>query len=266
MQFLDPLQRQNGSLLVMTVGSAHRHSQRADAGLGDELRGILHLGVILGNALGGLADFAQLTLDASGTALNRRGYRTWNGEAPLRETLAAALVSLSPWRPGMPLHDPMCGTGTLMIEAAMRMAHRAPGLTREFALESWRSMPVEAFRDIREQARAEFDPARVEGISGAGRVRFEVADMRDCRRAEPQGAFLCNPPYGERLSDRRACETLYRDMGQMLRANPGWSLSAITSHPGFERCFGRRADKKRRFYNGRLECEFMTFGLPKSKR
>lgn len=147
-------------------------------------------------------------------------------------------------------------------------------------------MPVEAFRDIREQARAEFDPARVEGISGAdidpeavelanrhlkqaglaGRVRFEVADMRDCRRAEPQGAFLCNPPYGERLSDRRACETLYRDMGLMLRANPGWSLSAITSRPGFERCFGRRADKKRRFYNGRLECEFMTFGLPKSKR
>ncbi|MFR5786947.1 MAG: hypothetical protein ACLUHE_07450 [Christensenellales bacterium] len=71
----------------------------------------------------------------------------------------------------------------------------------------------------------------------AGRVRFEVADMRDCRRAEPQGAFLCNPPYGERLSDRRACETLYRGMGPMLRANPGWSLSAITSHPGFERCF-----------------------------
>lgn len=231
-------------------------------------------------------DIAQLTLDASGTALNRRGYRTWNGEAPLRETLAAALVTLSPWRPGMPLHDPMCGTGTLMIEAAMRMAHRAPGLTREFAIESWRNMPTEAFGDIREQARAEFDPSRIEGISGsdidpeavelanrhlkqaglAGRVRFETADMRDCRRAEPQGVFLCNPPYGERLSDRKACETLYRDMGQMLRANTGWSLSAITSHPGFERCFGRRADKKRRFYNGRLECEFMTFGLPKPKR
>ncbi|MFQ9448359.1 MAG: THUMP domain-containing class I SAM-dependent RNA methyltransferase [Christensenellales bacterium] len=196
------------------------------------------------------------------------------------------MVTLSPWRPGMPLHDPMCGTGTLMIEAAMRMAHRAPGLTREFAIESWRNMPTEAFGDIREQARAEFDPSRIEGISGsdidpeavelanrhlkqaglAGRVRFETADMRDCRRAEPQGVFLCNPPYGERLSDRKACETLYRDMGQMLRANTGWSLSAITSHPGFERCFGRRADKKRRFYNGRLECEFMTFGLPKPKR
>ncbi|MEE0299166.1 MAG: hypothetical protein UD963_07740, partial [Christensenellales bacterium] len=77
---------------------------------------------------------------------------------------------------------------------------------------------------------------------------------------------LCNPPYGERLSDRKACETLYHDMGQMLRRHPGWSLSAITSHPGFERCFGRRADRKRRFYNGRLECEFMTFGLPKPKK
>ena len=225
-------------------------------------------------------DVAQLTLDTSGVALNRRGYRTWNGEAPLRETLAAALVTLSPWRPGMPLHDPMCGTGTLLIEAAMRMAHRVPGLTRDFAIERWPGMPVAAFAAMREQARAEFNPARIEGISGGdidpqavelakrhlrqagldGRVRFDVADMRDCKRGEERGVFLTNPPYGERLSDRRACETLYRDMGQLLRRHPGWSLSAITSHPGFERCFGRRADKKRRLYNGRLECEFMTFG------
>ncbi|MBP3655868.1 MAG: class I SAM-dependent RNA methyltransferase [Clostridia bacterium] len=231
-------------------------------------------------------DIAQLTLDASGTALNRRGYRTWNGEAPLRETLAAALVSLSPWRPGMPLHDPMCGTGTLMIEAAMRQANRAPGLTREFALESWRGMPEGAFRVIREEAKAQFDPSLIEGISGsdidpqaielarrhlhqaglAGRVEFTVADARDCVRTGERGAFLCNPPYGERLSDRRECETLYQQMGQLLRRHPGWTLSAITSHPGFERCFGRRADRKRRFYNGRLECEFMTFGLPAQKK
>ena len=78
--------------------------------------------------------------------------------------------------------------------------------------------------------------------------------------------FLCNPPYGERLSDRKACEELYREMGMLLRRHPGFTLSAITSHPGFERCFGRRADKKRRFYNGRLECEFMTFGLPAPKK
>lgn len=231
-------------------------------------------------------DIAQLTLDASGVALNRRGYRTWNGEAPLRETLAAALVSLSPWRPGMVLHDPMCGTGTLMIEAAMRMANRAPGLTREFAVESWRGVPDDAFARQREQARELFDPARVEGISGAdidpqavdlarrhlhqagldGRVRFEVADARDCRLSAERGAFLCNPPYGERLSDRKSCEALYREMGLLLRRHPGFTLSAITSHPGFERCFGRRADKKRRFYNGRLECEFMTFGLTPPRR
>ena len=231
-------------------------------------------------------DVAQLTLDASGVALNRRGYRTWNGEAPLRETLAAALVSLSPWRPGMRLHDPMCGTGTLMIEAAMQMANRAPGLTREFALETWRDMPKSSFDAIREEAKAAFDPDRIEGISGsdidpeavelanrhlkqaglAGRVQFTIADVRDCQIDAERGAFLCNPPYGERLSDRKACEELYREMGLLLRRHPGFTLSAITSHPGFERCFGRRADKKRRFYNGRLECEFMTFGLPAPKK
>jgi len=231
-------------------------------------------------------DIAQLTLDASGVALNRRGYRTWNGEAPLRETLAAALVSLSPWRPGMRLHDPMCGTGTLMIEAAMRMANRAPGLTREFAIEAWHDMPVEAFARIRAEANDAFDPSSVEGISGsdidpeavelanrhlrqaglAGHVSFTVGDARECQIDGERGAFLCNPPYGERLSDRKACEELYREMGFLLRRHPGFTLSAITSHPGFERCFGRRADKKRRFYNGRLECEFMMFGLPAQKK
>ena len=230
-------------------------------------------------------DVAQLTINASGDALNRRGYRTWNGEAPLRETLAAALVSLSPWRPGMTLHDPMCGTGTLMIEAAMRMARRAPGLTRAFAMEAWQGMPIAAFQAMREEAQEAFDPSLVEGISGAdidpsvielakrhlhqagldGRVRFTVADACACQREESHGAFLCNPPYGERLGDRKICEALYRQMGLLLARHPGWSLSAITSHPGFERCFGRRADKKRRFYNGRLECEFMTF-LTKADR
>lgn len=224
-------------------------------------------------------DIAQLTLDASGVALNRRGYRTWNGEAPLRETLAAALVALSPWRPGMALHDPMCGTGTLMIEAAMRMANRAPGLTRDFALEAWRGVPSRDFARLREEAKALFVPEKIEGISGAdidpqavelaqrhlrqagldGRVSFSVQDVRDCQLDAGHGVFLCNPPYGERLNDRKGCEELYRQLGLLLRRHPGFSLAAITSHPGFERCLGRRADKRRRFYNGRLECEYMTF-------
>ncbi len=224
-------------------------------------------------------DVAQVTLDASGTALNRRGYRTWNGEAPLRETLAAALVQLAPWRPGQVLADPMCGTGTLLIEAAMRMADRAPGLTRPFDCEQWRFMPKAEMERLREEAKARFAPEKVEGIQGsdvdpeaielarrnlaqaglAGRVPLEARDVRDVQLEAPRGTFLLNPPYGERLSDRKACEALYRDLGLLSRRHPGFHLACITSHPGFERCYGRRADKKRRFYNGRLECEFMTF-------
>ncbi len=224
-------------------------------------------------------DVCQLTLDASGTALNRRGYRTWNGEAPLRETLAAALVQLSPWRPGQTLYDPMCGTGTLLIEAAMRMADRAPGLARAFDCERWRFMPAGEMARLREEARSRFDPAKVEGIAGsdidpkaielaqrhlqqaglAGRVPFRALDMRSVALEAERGTFLLNPPYGERLSDRKACEALYGDLGRLARRHPGFHVACITSHPGFERCYGRRADKKRRFYNGRLECEFMTF-------
>ena len=221
----------------------------------------------------------RLCLDSSGTALNRRGYRTWNGEAPLRETLAAALVDLSGWRSGLPLYDPMCGTGTLLAEAAMRMADRAPGLTRSFDLERWPGAPVREFERLRAEAKEAFHPERACGIAGSdidpaavdlagrhlraagfgNRIPLHVADMRACAREEQGGVFLTNPPYGERLGDRKACEALYRDLGQMAARHPTWSLSAISSHPGFERCFGRRADKKRRFYNGRLECEFMTF-------
>ena len=230
------------------------------------------------------ANQARLTIDTSGSALNRRGYRTWNGEAPLRETLAAALVDLSPWRPGMPLCDPFCGTGTLLIEAAFKMGRRAPGLTRSFALEQFPGVPLKDFRGIREEAASTFDPSLIHNISGSdidpeaiqlakkhivqaglgGRIQVSVKDMRSCSMDSPSGAFLCNPPYGERLSDRKACESLYSDLGAMLTRHPGWSLSAISSHPQFERCIGRRASRKRRFYNGRLECEFMTF-LPKGK-
>ena len=224
------------------------------------------------------ANQARLTIDTSGQALNRRGYRTWNGEAPLRETLAAALVDLSPWRGNLPLADPFCGTGTLLIEAAFKMSHRAPGLTRTFAMEQFPYL-APGFPRLREAAQAGFDPSLIEGISGSdidpeaialakrhivqaglgGRIQVRVADMRDFHPQDRYGVCLSNPPYGERLSDRKACETLYRELGRLMAANPGWSLSAISSHPQFERCLGRRADKKRRFYNGRLECEFMTF-------
>lgn len=224
-------------------------------------------------------NMARITLDTSGEALNRRGYRTWNGEAPLRETLAAALVELSPWRPGMPLHDPCCGTGTLLIEAAFRQAHRAPGMKRTFACESFSFFSREEAAAIRQQVWGENQPDRVQRISGSdidptaldlaarhvrqagleGKIALTTQDLRTLQLTDENGVFLCNPPYGERLSDRKTCEKLYREMRLLKERHPGWSLCAISSDPAFERAYGKRADKKRRLYNGRLECEFLIY-------
>lgn len=225
------------------------------------------------------SDVARITLDTSGEALNRRGYRTWNGEAPLRETLAATLVELSPWRPGMRLHDPCCGTGTILIEAAFRQGHRAPGLVRHFACEDFRGFPTEEANALRRQARFDFEPDRIKGITGSdinpealalaekhikqaglnGLVTVEEQSLETLQLEDEKGVFICNPPYGERLSDRDSCRKLYREMRLLKNRHPGWSLCAITSDPGFERAYGKRADKKRRLYNGRLECEFLIY-------
>lgn len=224
-------------------------------------------------------DVARITLDLSGDALNRRGYRTWNGEAPLRETLAATLVELSPWRPGMRLHDPCCGTGTILIEAAFRQGHRAPGLTRRFSMEDFSFFSKAESDAIRRQARFDFKPDRISGITGSdidpnalelanrhirqagleGLVTVEQQPLETLQLPDETGVFLCNPPYGERLSDRKTCEKLYAQMRRLKARHPGWSLCAISSDPNFEKAYGKRADKKRRLYNGRLECEFLIY-------
>ena len=224
-------------------------------------------------------DVARITLDTSGDALNRRGYRTWNGEAPLRETLAAALVELSPWRPGMPLYDPCCGTGTLLVEAAFRQAHRAPGMTRTFACEDFSFFSRAETDALRAQVRADYEPERIHDIGGSdidpealelarrhvrqagleGKIGLSRQDLRTLQLSGGEGVFLCNPPYGERLSDRKSCEKLYRELRLLKERHPGWSLCAISSDPAFERAYGCRADKKRRLYNGRLECEFLIY-------
>ena len=224
-------------------------------------------------------DIARITLDLSGEALNRRGYRTWNGEAPLRETLAAALVELSVWRPGMRLHDPCCGTGTLLIEAAFRESHRAPGMTRRFACEDYPFFPRQAAAAMRAQVQADYDPERIGLITGSdsdpnalelarrhihqaaldGRISVHCQRLEELQLEGEPGVFLCNPPYGERLSDRKSCEKLYGEMRRLKARHPGWSLCAISSDPTFERAYGKRADKKRRLYNGRLECEFLIY-------
>ena len=224
-------------------------------------------------------NMARVSLDFAGTALNRRGYRTWNGEAPLRETLAAALVELSPWRPGMPLHDPCCGTGTLLIEAAFREGHRAPGMNRSFACESFPFFPTRDGAAMRKTVQGEFEPDRISDISGSdidpqaielaqrhvrqagleGLISLEVLPLEELQLDQDEGVFLCNPPYGERLGDRRSSEKIYAHLHSLMKRHKGWSLCAISSDPAFEKAFGRRADKRRRLYNGRLECQFLTY-------
>lgn len=225
-------------------------------------------------------DVARITLDLSGTALNRRGYRTWNGEAPLRETLAAALVDLSPFRPGMRLYDPCCGTGTLLIEAAIKASQRPAGMNRSFACEQFSFMPKDAMADLKAEAKLAAAKESVFDIAGSdidpealvlanrhikqagfeGRINVQQQDLRTLQLEGEPGLFLCNPPYGERLGDQQQARALYKEMGLLLKRHPGWKMAVITSDSAFERNFGRRADKKRRLYNGRLECEFCIFG------
>ncbi len=226
-------------------------------------------------------DIARLTLDASGDALNKRGYRTLNGDAAIRETLAAALVQLSPWKPGMPLYDPCCGTGTLLIEAAMIATNQAPGLNRSFAMEDWRFIEKAGFSAIHKEAQDAFNNAPdYLNISGSdidpnalkmckkhivnahlsNRILVKEEDLKTVQlEDEPKGVFILNPPYGERLSDRKECEKLYKEIGLLMKRHPGYALCVISSHPSIERLIGKRAAKKRRLYNGRLECEYLIF-------
>ena len=226
-------------------------------------------------------DLVTVAVDTSGEPLSKRGYRTWNGEAPLRETLAAALVLQSPWRPWQRLYDPCCGTGTILVEAAFIATNRAPGLTRKFAMEAWPCVPIESLNEIRREARLKYeegskrpvhiagsdiDPEAIElarrhlkqaGL--AGRIELSVCDMRDLNLSGEPGVFIANPPYGERLDNLRAAHAVARQLGALQKRHPGWKLCAFSADMGFEREYGRRATRRRRYYNGRIECEYRIF-------
>ena len=226
-------------------------------------------------------DRVTVSLDASGEPLSRRGYRTWNGEAPLRETLAAALILTSGWHPWQPLYDPCCGTGTLLIEAAFIALNRAPGLRRPFAMEKWSFADRDAMERARREAQSRYDECAQREIRIAGsdidpnaielanrhirqaglanRIELGVMDMRDVTlRGEP-GAIVANPPYGERIGDRRVAHAVAKQLGELSRRCPGWNVYAFSADMGFEREFGRAATRRRRFYNGRIECEYHMF-------
>ena len=224
-------------------------------------------------------DIVTVSMDSSGEPLSKRGYRTWNGEAPLRETLAAALVDLSPWRKGMRLYDPCCGTGTLLIETAIKAIGRPAGIRRSFACEKYDFMPQKEMKALRDKLTASYsedvrfeiggsdiNPEALElcrrHIKQAGfenRISVKQQDLRALQLDGEPGVFLLNPPYGERISDQKGARELYREIGLLMKRHPGWKLAVITADPAFERSFGKRASKKRRLYNGRLECEFYIY-------
>ena len=228
-----------------------------------------------------MKDQAALMLDTSGDSLYKRGYRAQNLGAPLRETLAAALVSLSRYRGKDPFCDPFCGSGTIPIEAALIAKNRAPGLNRSFAAQRWRWLPSRLWTDAADEARdrefhgtydiwgGDIDPAAVElsrhnarlaGVADA--VGFEAADAAKFHRDDPKGRVVTNPPYGERLLEKKEAEALYRAFGKAAAGLPkGWEVDVLSSHTEFERAFGRPADKKRKLYNGMIKCDFFMYGV-----
>ena len=225
-------------------------------------------------------DQAAICLDTSGEGLYKRGYRAVGVEAPLRETLAAAMVTLSRYRGRDPFCDPFCGSGTIPIEAALIAMNRAPGLDRSFDAQRWAFLPSKIWLDAAGEAMdkefhghydiwgGDIDPRAVEiarsnavkaGVEDV--VRFEVADMRTFRRESEYGQLVTNPPYGERLMDKEEAEGLYRDLGKVWQTLPaGWRTLVLSSHTEFERTFGHSADKKRKLYNGMIKCDLFMYG------
>lgn len=230
-----------------------------------------------------IKDTATLYLDTSGEGLYKRGYRAQNMGAPLRETMAAALVTLSRYRGKDAFCDPFCGSGTIPIEAALIAKNRAPGLDRSFSAQKWKNMDSKLWLDAADEAMdkefhgaydiwgGDIDPAAVElaqhnaklaGVDDC--IRFEVADAGKFHRDSEYGQLVTNPPYGERLLEKKEAEELYRVFGRACRElPPKWRVVVLSSHTEFERTFGRPADKKRKLYNGMLKCDAFLYGFSK---
>jgi len=223
-------------------------------------------------------DMCTIYLDTSGEGLHKRGYRAVGVVAPLRETLAAAMVTLARYRGRDPFRDPFCGSGTIAIEAALIAKNRAPGLSRSFAAESYPWMPKEAWAQAKTEARdkefngnyrimgSDNDPAcvslsfanaRKAGVADC--VTFKDGDATKMSLPAESGIIVSNPPYGERMMEQSDARRLYSALGRHLRYANDWKQFIITSEPEFEHYFGRRSDKKRKFYNGKIKCDLYMF-------
>lgn len=225
-----------------------------------------------------LNDQVTLSLDTSGPGLHKRGYRAIGNDAPLHETLAAGMIQLTRYRGKEFFWDPFCGSGTIPIEAALIAKNRAPGLNRAFAAEQYPWMPAEAWELARQEAKdlefagkyrimgSDNDPtcvslafanARKAGVADC--VTFKDGDATKMDLPAESGILVCNPPYGERMMEQSSAQRLYSALGKHLRYANHWKQYVITSEPEFEHYFGRRADKKRKFYNGKIKCDYYMF-------
>lgn len=225
-----------------------------------------------------MQDKVTLYLDTSGAGLHKRGYRAVGNEAPLRETLAAAMVILTRYRGRDFFWDPFCGSGTIPIEAALIAKNRAPGLNRRFAAESYGWSDQAVWEQIRAEAKArEFkgdyrilgsdnDPkcvslsmanARKAGVADI--ITFQDGDATKMSLPAQSGIIVCNPPYGQRMLEQQSAQRLYAALGRHLKFADGWKKYIITSEPEFEHYFGRRADKKRKLYNGMIKCDYYMY-------
>ena len=225
-----------------------------------------------------MKDWCELFLDTSGVSLHKRGYRENANLAPLHETMAAAMVNLARYRGRDFFWDPFCGSGTICIEAAMIALGRAPGLGRSFAAEKWSCVPRAVWQEARSEAmdreyRGEYrilgtdiDPASLAIASENARkagvakwVEFREADATKMSLPSDKGVIVCNPPYGERMLEQRSAQRLYQAFGRHLKFADGWKKYIISSEPEFEHYFGKQAAKKRKLYNGRLQCNVYMY-------
>ena len=231
-------------------------------------------------------DVASITLDTSGQGLHKRGYRIGQGEAPLKETLAAALIQLTTWNPDRPFVDPFCGSGTIAIEAALIGQNIAPGFNREFLSEEWPLMPDDVWEKTRLEAEdlANYDqPLEILGTdidhrmievskenaleAGLGDlVKFKQMQVRDFTSDLEYGIIVGNPPYGERLGERKEVEHMYQEMGKAFEKLDTWSVYMLTSHENFEQCYGKQATKKRKLFNGFIRTDYYQYWGPRPPR
>lgn len=226
-----------------------------------------------------LKDKVTLTIDSSGTGLHKRGYRIGQGDAPLKETLAAALVKLTRWSPERPFIDPLCGSGTIPIEAAMIGQNIAPGTNRDFSSEQWPWMANDIWNRAREEAEdlAKYDQqlqitgsdidAKMVRIAEANAAEAGFVDLIDWKHQDLQqieiqglnGVMVGNPPYGERIGEMEEAEQLTRDLGKLMENHPSWSVYMISPLENFETLYGNKATRKRKLFNGFIRTDYYQF-------